>query len=118
MVNYQDFDYSKLDEEQLKYIRHLSFFSKYKHRIIQYFGMSKTSIEGKIAFLESNSMKLGAVIFNKLEQARLEVNHGYYIFPYFSGIIAFGCFLVFAWFTPMHSKLYREIGYSCMIGGF
>ena len=117
MINYENFDYSKLDNEQIKYIRHLSFFSKYKNMIIQYFGMNKTSIEGKIAFLEVNSMKMGAVLFNRLEQSRLEVNHGYYIFPYFSGGIAFGCFLLFAWFTPMHSKLYREIGYSCLFGG-
>ena len=116
MKNYVDFNYEALDPEQIKYLNQLSIFSKYKKNIIQLFGMNKASMEGKIAFLESNSMKLGAIIFNRLEEARLNVQHGYYIFPYFAAGVAFGCFLVFARFTPMHSKLYKEVGYSCLIG--
>ena len=113
-VKYADFDYSKLDETQLTHIKRLSFFSKHKSTILRYIGMSKSSVEGRIAFLEKNSMKLGAVIFNRIEEARLMVNHGYYILPYFAGAVTFLSLMVFAKFTPMHSKLYRELGkYLC-----
>eukprot|EP00343_Euplotes_focardii_P003780 CAMPEP_0205808384 /NCGR_PEP_ID=MMETSP0205-20121125/12326_1 /ASSEMBLY_ACC=CAM_ASM_000278 /TAXON_ID=36767 /ORGANISM="Euplotes focardii, Strain TN1" /LENGTH=157 /DNA_ID=CAMNT_0053083985 /DNA_START=321 /DNA_END=794 /DNA_ORIENTATION=- len=61
-------------------------------------------------------MKLGATIFNRIEESRLMVNHGYYILPYLSGSIAFISLMVFAKFTPIKSKLYKELGISCGIG--
>jgi len=116
MKNYQNFDFSQLEESQIKYLAHLSFFSKHKEKIINYFGKSKSSVEGKIAFLEQNSMKLGAVLFNRVEEARLMVKHGYYIFPYLAGSIALGSLLIFAKFSPMSSKLYTEFGISWLFG--
>ena len=117
MIKYDTFDFSKLDTSQHSYLKTLSIFSKYKSTLLKYFGMNKTSMEGKIAFLESHSMKLGEEMFCELEQARLMVTHGYYIFPYLTGGIAFGALMVFAWFTPMTSKLYREAMYSLAMGG-
>ena len=110
MKYYTTLDYNSLDSKQLSALKTLSFFSKHKESIIKYFGTNKSSVEGRIAFLEKNSMKLGAVIFNRVEQARLEVNHGYYILPYLAGSIAFVSLMVFARFTSMKSKLYRELG--------
>ncbi|CAI2379723.1 unnamed protein product [Moneuplotes crassus] len=114
--NYREFDYESLPPNQLKTIKFLSLFSKYKGTIIKYIGTSKSSVEEKIAYLEKNSMKLGVDLFSKLEQARLEVNNGYYIFPYLAGSITVLGVLIMARFSPMTSRLYREFGYSALLG--
>lgn len=117
MGNYKGFDYSVLSPASLSMISHLTFFSKYKHLIVSYFKSSKVSPDVKVTFLEQNSMKLGAKIFNRVEVARLDYNYAVESSPYIAGGFAFMFFLGFAWFSPMTSKLYKELGYSMAMGG-
>ena len=38
-------------------------------------------------------------------------------YPLLAGILAFGFFVGFAYKTPIYSKLYKELGYSMVLGG-
>ena len=64
MHNYSRFDFDKLQPRSLGLVKHLTFYPKYKHLILAYFKSSKISADVKVVFLEQNSMKLGAKIFN------------------------------------------------------
>jgi hypothetical protein len=67
---YTDFDFETLHPNQLKMINHLTLFTKYKQRIINYFESRKISREVKVMFLDQNSMKMGDGVFYQLESAR------------------------------------------------
>ena len=49
---YRDFDYSKLSQEQLFWIDKLSFFSKYRTRVINRYNGTTVCSDIKIMFLD------------------------------------------------------------------
>lgn len=49
---YKDFDFNSLADTQISMINHLTFFSKYKHKIMKHFEAKKISREVKIMFLD------------------------------------------------------------------
>jgi len=67
---YANFDYEALDSTQLGWIRHLTYFSQYRARVIRRFAESRVSNEMKILFIEQHSMKLGDRVFYTLESKR------------------------------------------------
>lgn len=52
LERYQNFDFSKLDETQMFWIKKLSLFSKYRERIINRFNGTYISNDIKIMFLD------------------------------------------------------------------
>lgn len=51
-VRYENFEWSKLEQDQLKYLDRLSFFSKHRERILRKFNGTTISYDEKIAFLD------------------------------------------------------------------
>jgi hypothetical protein len=49
---YADFDFSKLDQQQHKYLAKLTFFSRHRERILRKFNGTTITTDVKIAFLD------------------------------------------------------------------
>ena len=62
-------------------------------------------------------MKLGNRVFYTLEASRQRYLTAIENWPYVSGVLAFGYFIGFALYTPMHSRLLKEAGLSLFMGG-
>ena len=116
MINYKNFDYSKLDPVSMKTINHLSIFSKYRDLMMRFFKNTRLSSDVKLAFLEQHSMKLGARTFNKLQMAKLDYNYSVECIPYIGGAAAFMFFIMFAYIRPLNAKLYKEVLMSTVMG--
>ena len=67
---YKNFDYSKLDENQLFWIRKLTWFTRYRSQIENRFKAVKVSTDMKVLFIEQHSMKLGNAVFYTMEASR------------------------------------------------
>ena len=67
---YENFDWGKLETNQVKYLDRLSFFSKHRERILKKFNGTTITHDVKIAFLDQHSMKLGNHIFYDIESKR------------------------------------------------
>ena len=67
---YDNFDFSKLESQQLFWIRKLTLFTKYRQQIENKFKSVKVSTEMKILFIEQHSMKLGNAVFYTMEGSR------------------------------------------------
>ena len=113
---YADFDYTALEGNQLRWIKHLSVFSKYRQRIVSKFSPKDISNDEKIMFLDQHSMRLGNNIFYTLEHARLEYLQAGENHPLFAFLLSAGFFFRFARRAPMHSKLYKELLLSIIYG--
>jgi len=61
-------------------------------------------------------MKLGNNLFYGLEGKRQEYVQTFEAVPYVAGVVGLGCFIGFALFSPIQSRLYKEILYSAVIG--
>ena len=61
-------------------------------------------------------MKLGNAFFYDLEARRQTYLESFETMPVATSVIGFGIFCWFAVRTPLSSKLYKELGYSMMIG--
>ena len=62
-------------------------------------------------------MKLGNRVFYTLEASRQKYINAIENWPYLGGVCAMVYFVGFALYTPMHSKLLKEIGISLLLGG-
>ena len=113
---YRDFDFSKLDSTQNTYLSRLAFFSKHRERILSKFNGTSITYDVKIAFLDQHSMKLGNNIFYDLESKRQEYINSFEIMPVSTLILGAIFFVGFAIRTPLTSKLYKELGYSALLG--
>lgn len=82
---YKDFDFSKLEPAQHKYLKKLSFFSKHRERILRKFNGTTISTDVKILFLDQHSMKLGNSIFYNLEGKRQDYVSSFETLPYLAG---------------------------------
>lgn len=79
---YKDFDFSKLDAIQHKYLNRLTFFAKHRERILKKFNGTKISYDEKVAFLDQHSMKLGNHIFYDLEAKRQDYLTSFDVMPF------------------------------------
>ena len=113
---YNDFDFSKLDSTQNTYLSRLGFFSKHRERILSKFNGTSITYDVKSAFLDQHSMKLGNNIFYDLESKRQEYINSFEIMPVSTLILGAVFFVGFAIRTPLTSKLYKELGYSALLG--
>jgi hypothetical protein len=100
----------------LTYLSRLSFFAKHRERILKKFNGTKITYDVKIAFLDQHSMKLGNSIFYDLESKRQDYITSFEVMPFSTCILGFIFFCGFAIKTPMTSKLYKELGYSVILG--
>ena len=69
----------------------------------------------KILFIEQHSMKLGNAVFYTMESSRKRYNESFEAWPYLAGVLSVFYFVGFALRTPMHSRLYKETGYSVLL---
>ena len=113
---YKSFDYSSIDDSQKFWLGKLAVFSKYRERIINRYNGSGISSDIKIMFLDQHSMRIGHAIFYNLEGSRQEYLQALENYSLIATILGFGFFCVFAVRTPIYSKLYRELGYSAVLG--
>lgn len=113
---YADFDFEALDSQQLKWLSHLSIFTKYRDRIERYFREIHVSNEMKQVYLSQHSMKLGDRVFYDIEAARQVYLQSFESVPTFGVLIGLGFFVIAAHRTPLTSKLYRETALSLMLG--
>jgi len=116
---YEKFDFSNLEEDpvQSAWLSRLSLFTKYRQRIINRYNGTTITSDLKIMFMDQHSMRIGSSIFYTLESARQAYIGAAEGQMPISGILAFGFFNIFALRTPIHHKLYRELGYSLFMGG-
>jgi len=113
---YKDFDFSALDPYQQTQLSRLSLFSKHRERILRKFNGTTITFDVKIAFLDQHSMKLGNNIFYDLESRRQNYITSYEVIPVTTLFLGLIFFTGFAIRTPLTSKLYKELGYSMMMG--
>lgn len=73
-------------------------------------------MEVKISFLENNSMKLGADIFNKIEAQRVNYIYAIECAPYITGFCALAFTLLFAKYSALNKTLYKEMAFSGLAG--
>ena len=116
-AQYKGFDFSQLDATQHKYLNRLSFFAKHRERILRKFNGTSITYDVKIAFLDQHSMKLGNNIFYDLESKRQDYLAGFDYMPFATCAFGLVFFCIFAVRTPLTSKLYKELGYSLVLGG-
>jgi len=84
---YKDFDFSQLDDTQIKYLNRLAFFSRHRERILRKFNGTRISYDVKIAFLDQHSMKLGNHIFYDLESKRQDYLTCFDLMPFTTGFL-------------------------------
>ena len=113
---YEDFDFSKLDDSQLFWIKKLTIFSKYRERIIDRYNGTYISTDIKIMFLDQHSMKIGSQVFYTLEHARMKYLKALEQYPFYATIIGSMFFIRYAIKAPIHHKLYKELIYSGLFG--
>ena len=75
------------------------------------------SIDLKIAFLEQNSLKMGAVLFSKIEEGRQNLIYSQYSFPYITIGLGLLFFVPVAYFRNINSKLYKETALVLLTSG-
>lgn len=109
---YADFDYGTLAPQQIQAIKHLTWFSQYKQRIIGFFESKKVTREVKVMFLDQHSMKLGDGVFYTLEGKRQGYVSRINSLPYMTAFGSIALFIYFAIRRPLHHKLYKEIALS------
>ena len=61
-------------------------------------------------------MKLGNAVFYTMESSRGRYLASFETWPYLAGVLSIFYFVGFALKVPMHAKLYKETGYSAMLG--
>ena len=67
---YDNFDFDKLDSQQLFWLKRLSLFSAYRKNIENRFKEVRVSTEMKVLFVEQHSMKLRQDVFYDIEAKR------------------------------------------------
>ena len=68
---YDGFDFKSLDSTQQFWLDKLSYFSKFRDRIISRYNNGSTiSTDLKIMYLDQHSMRIGTTIFYNLESSR------------------------------------------------
>ena len=67
-------------------------------------------------FLDQHSFRIGHSIFYNLEASRQEYLHALEYYPLLAIGIGFVSFLGYAYRTPTHQKLYKELGKSLGLG--
>ena len=114
---YEGFDFKSLDKNQQFWLGKLSYFSKYRDRIISRYNNGSTiSTDLKIMYLDQHSMRIGTTIFYNLESSRQKYMLALENYPLIAGVLAVGFWIGFAYRTPIYSKLYKEMGYSIVLG--
>ena len=113
---YDNFDFTKLDSQQLFWIRQLTWFTKYREQIENKFKSVKVSTDMKILFIEQHSMKLGNAVFYTMEGSRQKYLQALEGWPYVGGVLSLVYFIGFALKVPMHSKLLKESGMAVALG--
>ena len=114
--SYEDFDFDGLDPTQQAWIRRLTKFTRFRHRVESYFQEVRLSNEMKLLFIEQHSMKLGDRVFYDIESKRQVYLQQVQAIPYLGAVFAFGFFIVYAIKTPLTSNLYKETVYSMALG--
>ena len=67
---YNNFDFTKMNSDQVFWMDKLALFSKYRNRIIARYNGTQIGSDVKIMFLDQHSMRLGSAIFYNLEHTR------------------------------------------------
>uniref|UniRef100_A0A7S3CK52 Uncharacterized protein n=1 Tax=Strombidium rassoulzadegani TaxID=1082188 RepID=A0A7S3CK52_9SPIT len=113
---YRDFDFSKLDKTQIFWLDKLSWFSRFRKRIINRFNGTAITSDAKIVFLDQHSMTIGTSVFYTLEHQRqvyLRASENYLMI---APLVSLGFFLAYALRVPVHQKLYKELAKSVVLG--
>ena len=113
---YADFDFEKLDDKQIQFLKSMTIFPRYRKRIEAWFEPEKVSNEMKVIFLEQHSMKLGNNRFYELEERRQHIRRSVEDYPSFACLFGFFWFIYFAYRRPVTSTLYKEVFYSGVLG--
>jgi hypothetical protein len=94
----------------------MTIFTRYRHRVEKKFEPSAVTSDLKVMFLDQHSMKLGNGIFYTIEAKRQHMKHSMEDLPYMGVGFAFLYFFAFAYVTPISRKLYKEAGFSVVLG--
>jgi hypothetical protein len=118
---YAGFNFDALDATQHAALRRLTWFPKYRHRVLWFFEETKMTSHMKLMYIEQHSMKLGDRVFYDIESSRQGYVYACECIPTAGVIIGSLFFIRYAYTAPIQSRLYVEavksLFYGCCVAG-